>query len=145
MTSLTAETLQLKELIRLGQTDVQVQGRYDYDDLPVTQPVEVSARVTLSETGATVRGQFTAVVEEPCDRCTDPFSRTLEETFSERFVYDSLTAQPSPGEFELHDEDFYDTIGPDGILDLKDLVYQHVLIALGINRFCGRETCQLQA
>lgn len=139
------ETIKLKDLIRTGQKEVVLDESYTYEDLPLTAPVQVTARVRLTSTGVTVQGTFHAISEEPCDRCLEPFKRELSQRFDERYVYESLTDFSSASEMELHEEDFYDTIGPEGILDLKDLVRQHLVLALSADRICERETCVISA
>jgi uncharacterized metal-binding protein YceD (DUF177 family) len=139
------ETIKLKDLIRAGQKEVVVDEAYTYEDLPMKAPVRVQAHVRLTSTGVTVKGSFDALAEEPCDRCLEPFERQIFQRFDERYVYESLTDFSSASEMELHEEDFYDTIGPEGVLDLKDLVRQHLVLALSTDRICERDTCVIQS
>jgi uncharacterized metal-binding protein YceD (DUF177 family) len=137
---MTYEQLSLKDLERNGCRDLTFQDAFTYDDLPITQPVEVQGRVQLTDTGAVINGKFKASIEEPCDRCSEPFQREFKQSFEDRFVYQSLVDWSSR-ECELHAEDFYDMLGPDTILDIHDLVYQHIVLAMSTDRMCNRDTC----
>lgn len=138
------ETIKLKDLIRAGQKELLVQETYEYEDLPLKEPVQVQAQIRLNTTGVTVLGKFKAVVEEPCDRCYEPFERTLQNSFEERYVYESFIDLAPPSERELRSEDFYETLEPEGDLDLKDLVHQHIILAMSADRICERETCEVR-
>lgn len=135
------EQVRLKDLIRDQQKELTLDERYEYDDLPVEEPVSVQCHIKLKSTGVDVVGRYQAHVKEPCDRCFEPFEREIRRSFEDRFVYESLTDTQGTGEVELHEEDFYDTIGYDGVLDVKDLVRQHIIIALSSDRVCENETC----
>ncbi len=140
------EQIKVKDLLRANQKELTVNEQYEYDDLPTTGPVDVKAYIELNSTGLVVKGRFAANVEEPCDRCYEPFERTLHGRFEDRFVYQSLIEEhPAGAEVELHDEDFYDTLGADGLLDLKDLIYQHIILAMSSNRVCEKENCTIRA
>jgi uncharacterized metal-binding protein YceD (DUF177 family) len=141
---MTREKIYLKDMIRTGQTEVSLQESYQYEDLPTVAPVTVEAHVLLNSTGGTVRGKFEAELEEPCDRCYEPYRRGIHESFDDRFVYESFIDAYPTGDMELRSEDYYDTVGEDGILDVKDLVYQHIVIAMSADRVCEQETCVIK-
>lgn len=136
----------IKDLIRAGQRELSLEEDYDYPDLPVKGTVHLNAHLQLSSIGAIVSGVFQGVLQEPCDRCLEPFERPVQSRFEERFVYQSMVEDTMrSGEIELMESDFYDTIGPEGILDVKDLVYQHIILAMSNDRICNRESCEMQS
>lgn len=136
------ETVYLKDLLRTGQTDVVLSEAYAYDDLPVVGVASTDLRLSVNNTGMTAKGRYEATVEEPCDRCFEPYQRILSGRIDERFVYESLT-DPSGGERELQPEDFYDVIGDDGVVDIKDLIRQYIVLGLSTDRVCNSDGCNL--
>jgi uncharacterized metal-binding protein YceD (DUF177 family) len=139
------EQIDVTDLRRAGTTRLNVAETYRYPDFQTLGPVAVEARITVTDTGVILAGHFTGEIEEPCDRCLLPYHRTLSSRFEERYVDhvflpDSLTGG---GEVQLQQNDFYDTLGADGILDLKDMVRQYVIMALSLDRICGGPACML--
>jgi uncharacterized metal-binding protein YceD (DUF177 family) len=106
------DKLKLKDLIRAGQREVTVRDAYEFEDLPVKNPVQVAAHCELNATGVKVSGHFDALIEDECDRCCEMFERRAKGNFEERFVYQALLDE-IPGDKELQEEDYYETIGPD--------------------------------
>jgi uncharacterized metal-binding protein YceD (DUF177 family) len=142
---MATEKIAIKELVRQGKNSLVLDEVYQYDDLPAKGPVQVHAELNLNATGLNVRGAFRAQIEEPCDRCYEPYERTLNVPFEERFVYENLTDNyPSGGEFELHNEDFYEIVDAEGELDIKDLIYQLIVIAMTTDRVCQKGTCTIK-
>lgn len=137
------EKIKIKDLIRSGERELAIQEFYSYEDLPLKDPVQVVTRIRLNSVGLTVSGSFRALLEEPCDRCYEPFERIVSDSFEERFVYEPLTDKTPPGEMELRSENFYEPVDPEGELDLKDLVHQLVVIAISHDRVCRRDSCSL--
>lgn len=137
--------IKLQDLVRAGQTSLAVSEPFVYEDLPVTGPVQVKAYLQVTDVGATVKGQLWATLEEPCDRCLEPYRRDISPRFLDRYVYASLADHPASKEVELAGDDFYDTIGPDGILDLEDLVRQHIILAMTTDRICGQSDCKMDS
>lgn len=140
---MTIESLKIKDFLRSGQKEVLLDEAYTYDDLPLTQDTHAKVTIKLNSTGLLVHGRFETEAEEPCDRCTQPHRRKLSDQFEERFVHTALLEDIGGGEHELHDEDFYDTIGPDGVLDVKDLIHQYLVIALSTDRVCNQSNCRI--
>lgn len=139
------EKISLKDLVRAGQRELDLHEAYEYDNLPTKGPVDTEAHIQLSSTGLTIRGKYHATIEEPCDRCAEPFQREIDERFKEDFVYSSLVEEASGGDLELHSEDYYESIDPAGALDVKDLIYQLIVLAISHDRICQKETCFIHA
>ncbi len=141
---MTLEKIKLKDWIRTGRRETDVDESYTYEDLPLKVPAEVHIHCRLNATGVDVRGNYKTVVEEPCDRCCELYERPLGNAFDERFVYQSFIDEAPAGDMELHTEDFYETIGPEGVLDLKDLIHQYIVMAMSTDRVCNRATCEIR-
>jgi uncharacterized metal-binding protein YceD (DUF177 family) len=138
------ERIRVKDMINTGQKEVRLDEQYDYADLlPTKEPVHVDALAHLTATGLAINGNFEAHLEEPCDRCSSPYERWINSRFEEQYVHAALVDEVPGGDMQLHNEDFYDVLGPDGTLDVKDLVYQHIIIAMSNDRVCNQETCTL--
>lgn len=136
------DTVNIKDLARRGQDELTLEEDYVLDDLPLLKPVHTTMKLRLNQTGVTIKGRLETEVEEPCDRCYEPFQRELRMSFEERFVYDSYVDQFPSGDMELQAEDFFEPLDLSGELDLKDLIHQLLVLALSENRICHRTACQ---
>ncbi len=143
--SMTLEKVSIREMQRAGKQELPVEENYEFEDLPTKGPVYTVALVELDSTGLTVSGRFHATVEEPCDRCYEPYEREIRESFEEDFVFNHYIEADRPGEVELNEEDFYEVIDPEGELDLKDLIRQLIVMGMQQDRLCSRETCDIPA
>jgi len=143
--SMSQETIKLKDLIRTGHKEASWDAQYEYDDIPLVGSAHFTGHIQLTSTGVNLQGDIDATSEEPCDRCAEPYRRTIEEHLNDRFVYAALVETWSSGEKQLTEDDFFDTIGPDGILDLKDIVHQYLVMALSGDRVCNRPGCEIGA
>jgi uncharacterized protein len=86
-----------------------------------------------------VQGRLQVSLRMECDRCTEPFTQSIEEEFDLIYVPNPATA---PGaEIAIGDSDsnigFYEGRG----LDLNDILTEQVLLALPLQRIC-RADCQ---
>ena len=86
-----------------------------------------------------VQGKLRVTLAMHCDRCTEPFTRDIEEEFDLIYV---PAPETSPGaEIAIGPSDshvgFYDGPG----LELNDILQEQVLLALPLQLVC-REECQ---
>ena len=97
------------------------------------------AELHVSTEEVRVHGKLQVSLRMECDRCTEPFVRSIEEEFDLIYV---PVPETSPGaEIAIGPSDshvgFYDGPG----LELNDILQEQVLLALPLQRVC-REECQ---
>lgn len=146
------EIIDLLKLAAIGQDQLAIETTFTYDNLPLTCPVQVKAKLYRTNTGARVKGHYHTVAEEPCDRCSEPFTRELDESFEESVMFHAM-AYPkglenlnikANKEIELQPDDFYDVLDANECLNLKELIYQLIILMTSTDRFCNRPECQCE-
>jgi uncharacterized protein len=117
------------------------------EDITLIDPVV--GELSLIGTGLTVclTGRVHTVLNLVCGACLRPFPQKLDFSVDEEF---GRVASPSRGpadggsargEAALGPEDFVVPVGPDEMVDLSEVVRQHLVLALPIAPRCRKE-CQ---
>lgn len=103
-------------------------------DAPVTGDVEAG------RTPGTLylRGRVTATAPSVCGRCLGAFHQSLAIVVDEEFL---IGGPPISGRGALAPEDFMVPLGPDLVLDVTEVVRQHLLLALPMVPLC-RQDCR---
>lgn len=109
------------------------------DDVTLPEPVE--GTFTLSGTGETVRlvGQARTVADVVCGACLTRYNQVLEIAVDEEFCRTAPAADA--GQEELRLEPFLAPLEPGDILNVTEVVRQHLVMALPIAPRC-REDCR---
>jgi uncharacterized metal-binding protein YceD (DUF177 family) len=101
----------------------------------------VQGEVFLAASSASVRlsGKINSTVRLTCHHCLISFLHPLEIDLDEEFVYeDYLNDSPrKEKEKELQLEDFYETVPYAGTIDILDVVYQAIVLAIPNYCLCG--------
>jgi uncharacterized protein len=107
----------------LRLTDIQLQG--------------VTGMITLLRTDRGILVSFTAkaTIQEKCARCLKEAECTLDVDFEEEYipVIDAATGERLPDS----DSEEQFSIGPDFLLDLREVLRQYVLMSQPANPLCG--------
>ncbi len=109
----------------------------------------VAGELSLIGTGLTVclTGRVHTVLNLVCGACLRPFPQELDFSVNEEFGrVSSVSRRPvdggsARGEPALGPEDFVVPVGPDEMVDLSEVVRQHLVLALPIAPRC-RTGCQ---
>ena len=120
---------------------------YDWPGYQVPAPVAGTIAVTRTPQGAEIDLNAEAAVKAECARCLAP----VQETYQ---IAQQYTVRP----VDLEDPDFELPLDEDGLLDVEELVYQEIVLAvprvllcspdcLGLCPICGKRkaagcTCQ---
>jgi len=88
-----------------------------------------------------LEGQIETIVKLQCHACLNYFFQSLALDINEEFVYeDYLNVKAlSARDRELQREDFFETVPYDGELDLSDVVFQAVILAIPPYCSCGAQ------
>jgi len=101
----------------------------------------VEGEVFLAANSASVRlsGKINTIVRLCCHHCLISFLHPLEIDLDEEFVYEDYLNDKDPKEKdkELQPEDFYETVPYAGTIDILDVVYQAIVLAIPNNCICG--------
>lgn len=124
-----------------GRGKSWISGALDgMDPYPLQTCRLTSAGLFLSLSGRDVfvEGSFVAEGEALCDRCTEPFAVRLEKEFHTILV-PSDRGPSGAANVELHEDDlevgFYDGAG----VEIVDVFWEQVALALPVKLLCGEE------
>lgn len=99
---------------------------------------EADLALSKTSTGFFVSGEVKGKAQVCCDKCLDDFLMPVTFFLHERYVLSAFTQPESRGkEQELHEEDFYEVIDGNGVLDLSDVFRQFFLLEYVPPFFCN--------
>lgn len=129
--------------INLGELNTLPQRRLRFDfneNLAVegcVKPVVGDMLVSASVGGIRLKGHVRTLLKLSCHVCLRPYFHSLAVDIDEQFALNPQTNESQPREKELKKDDFYETLPPDGLLDIGDVVYQAVTLASPVFCRCG--------
>ena len=142
----STDVLKIADLLRKlslshNAADTRFQGEYLFEDLPSDGPLHVDWTIQPEAAGLSVHGKLTGVLSLECARCLTPYKVLLDMPIDERYVFSSFT-EDFGKEKELLAEDFYETADEEGLLDLKDIARQFLLMEVENHPLCGTADCR---
>ncbi len=111
----------------------------DSDEVAFEEPVIGEIVVTRLAQTALVVGQAATTTALVCGRCLEPYRQGLQVTFNEEFTLDAEYEPPQSG--ELDSRTFVVPLGPSSVLDIGDVIRQHLLLAVPMVPLCT-PTCR---
>lgn len=111
----------------------------DSDEVAFDEPVIGEIVVTRLAQAALVAGQAATTTAFVCGRCLEPYRQGLQVTFNEEFVLDAEHEPPPSG--ELDPGAFAVPLGPSSVLDIGDVIRQHLVLAVPMVPLCT-PTCR---
>jgi len=126
----------------------------DSDEVTFDELVCGEITVTRMARAALVTGHAETTTALVCGRCLESYRQRLKVTFTEEFALDAERESPPSG--ELNSKGFAVPLRPSAVLDVSDVIRQHLLLAVpmvplctpscrGLCPYCGanwnRQTC----
>ena len=111
---------------------------YEFNEFMKEFGADVSADLTLKSLGQFIEVSGTAQgkLKLICDRCLNEFDYDLDIEIEETFAKQSLQDEYS-SEFELQRGQFVTDLNGEKEIDIYDLLYQSVILALPNKKVCG--------
>jgi uncharacterized metal-binding protein YceD (DUF177 family) len=108
-------------------------------EVPMATPAVGDLVLSASTALVRLQGTIETVVKLQCHTCLNYFSRFLSLELNEEFVYeDYLNANAlKVKDRELQKEDFFETVPYHGEIDVSDIVFQAITIAIPVYCSCG--------
>ncbi|MFH1387127.1 MAG: DUF177 domain-containing protein [bacterium] len=135
--------IDLTELLRRVGNDAEFEREvtvsFPEDGLILTKPVKVTAHLLNTGTSVLIRGKFETEAELECARCTKKFRAPLSCRINEEYSKEPPATPKGKKDYELKEEDFVYSFGPDNVLDLDEVIRQDLLLALPIKPLCEDE------
>jgi uncharacterized protein len=132
------------ELDRLQETGDRFAHSYEPEELVLdeeharlTEPPEVSGRVSRSGHEVRLRGRVTARAEVDCDRCLKSVSIPVETDFDVTYVPEEDYRASEAA--ELQEEDLSLSVFDGETIDVDELVREQLLLALPSRALCTEE------
>ncbi len=109
------------------------------DEVPLDEPVV--GQVEVSRTARTVRlsGHVATTAPLVCGRCLEPYRQRLAVALSDEFIADAVETLPGDGRLDL--ADFALPLGRDRVLDVTEVIRQHLLLGAPMVPLCS-PTCR---
>ena len=108
--------------------------------LDAVKPVVGDLSASISAAGMKLTGTVKTLLKLSCHRCLRPYFQALTVDIDERFVNMVEYADYAGAETkerELKNDDFFEYLPEDGVLDISDVVYQAVTLATPTYCSCG--------
>jgi uncharacterized metal-binding protein YceD (DUF177 family) len=134
--------ISLDELRSLPQPRQDISFNEKLVDTLAVKPVVGELTVAAGATGMRLAGRVQTLLKLTCDRCLRPYFQSITVDIDERFVIDQLQLEGKavPRDRELiRAEDWAETLPPDNVLDISDVVYQAVTLATPNSCSCGSD------
>lgn len=134
--------ISIDELRSLPQQRVNLSFKESIADLDTVKPVLGDLTLFAQPSGIRLFGQVQTLLKLTCHRCLGPYFLNLSVPLEECFLEERPVSDPSihqPKERELTAADFVEYLPEDGILDITDIVYQAVTLAIPATSLCGEE------
>ena len=116
---------------------------YEYDgEISELSGCNIQADLELKSMGdfIEVKGNVCGTIELECDRCLNKFNYDLDFDIDETFAKHSLYEEYSQ-EVELKSGQFVTDLDGAKEIDIYDLLYQSVILALPNKKVCGINNC----
>ena len=111
---------------------------YEFNEFMEEFGTEISADLTLKSLGQFIEitGSAQGKLKLTCDRCLHEFDYDLDIEIEETFAKQSLQDEYSQ-EFELQRGQFITDLNGEKEIDIYDVLYQSVILALPNKKVCG--------
>ena len=111
---------------------------YEFNEFMEEFSAEISADLTLKSLGQFIEitGSAQGKLKLTCDRCLHEFDYDLDIEIEETFAKQSLQDEYSQ-EFELQRGQFITDLNGEKEIDIYDVLYQSVILALPNKKVCG--------
>lgn len=137
----SADTLKISDITKNNPGNAAFTGGYTFEDLDTLGEITCDWKVKPETAGLSVKGNIRGVLSMECARCLMTYPLPVDLQIHERYVLDYYT-DPYEREKELQPEDFFEVVNEEGVLDLKDLVHQFLILEAANHTTCGRSDCE---
>jgi len=134
--------IELRQLALMPTRRIDIAFEEPVSGLESLTPVQGDVQVVHRGDYLEVEGTADTIVTLQCDRCLRHFNHRLETSFQEVLWLDQPGEVP-PLEQEVNPGDLEEHLPADGQLDVIDLVYQHLCLALPFRRLCAEDCAGL--
>ena len=134
--------ISLDELKSLPQPRLEISFNEKLEEsTQAVKPVVGELTVTAGATGMRLTGRVQTLLKLSCDRCLRPYFQSITVDLNERFVLSTMAEQwdKNPQKELTRAEDFAETLLEGDVLDITDVVYQAVTLAVPSVCNCGSE------
>jgi uncharacterized protein len=108
------------------------------DAFRIAAPVELRLELHRDKAKVRLAGTLSTTVEVECSRCLESFSVPVESVFNVEYL--PTTAAPATPDVEVGEQELDTAFYQDGVIDLRQLVREQILLQLPMKPLCS-ESC----
>lgn len=133
--------ISLKDLRDKPGQRIRIDFNESLSDQHIVKPVIGDLVLSAGSARVKLDGQIQTIVKLQCHTCLNYFFQALSLSITEEFVYeDYLNREALSGrDRELQRADFFEAVPYDGEIDVSDVVFQSVNLAIPNYCSCGQE------
>ncbi len=131
----------LEDLRALPQKRLQISFNEPSSSIEVVKPLLGDLVVVGNTSGAQVVGKINTLLKLVCHSCLRQFFQPLSLQLDETFVYEDYLNEGAKEsrDRELLKDDFVESVSYSGFIDVSDLIYQAVTLAIPSFCSCGSD------
>lgn len=117
---------------------LEIEFEDSIEELNHRDKVKAVLVATASNYGVIVKGNIKAELLLECDRCLNEFVYSLDAEINEEFVAESIVPEDQK-DYELGENEFVEELRGEKEIDIKDLIYQSIILQLPYKNLCSQE------
>ncbi len=121
------------------ENPLKVAFKEQIDGINSIKPVIGTLKLTLLPTGVKITGSIGTILKLTCVRCLNVYFWPLKINIAENLVFND-SSNVFLKDKELLQNDFYELIPDDNVIDLSDIIYQSVILKSPTQNIC-QEQC----
>ena len=141
------ETIAVKDILKeTSENDAgnyRIRTSYEIEEVPTEGSVDISWLIYAEPTGLVVKAGLNATLLLECMRCLASYASPVVLEIEEHYVFTRFLEETFGKEHELQADEFFETLDENGVLNLKDLVRQVLLLEAEEHPLCGRANCKI--
>ncbi len=135
--------INIEEIKKAPGKELEISFSDFINDLNLEKEAEAQLTAAASDYGVIISGNIKAKLVLQCDRCLNEYSYELAAEIKEEFVNEDIIPADQK-EVELGENDFVVELKGNKEIDIKDLVYQSIILNLPYKNLCSANCPGLQ-
>ncbi|MEB3288141.1 MAG: DUF177 domain-containing protein [Vampirovibrionales bacterium] len=126
-----------------GKNPPSRSAQYRFSDIPSETPFHCQWHIERRAGGGiALEGHLAGDLLLTCDSCEQPFLQPIALGIDELYVLSQYAEGSQSREKELQADDFYEVVEENGVIDLKDLAHQYLVMESAHHPTCQQAPCE---
>lgn len=127
--------INIEEIKKAPDKKVEINFSDSIEEFKHKEKIKAALVASASKFGLSIKGKIMGELILECDRCLSEYVHELNAEINEDFITDSLVSEDQK-EYELGGSDFVEELNGQDEIDIKDLVYQSIILDLPYKCLC---------